>query len=189
MFIKMPQKSKEKIKETRREIEIPQDVEISVENNELVARKEGIELKRKFFRVFLEREENRIVIKTKGTTRKGKKIINTTLAHIKNMFLGLKEKFVYKLQICSVHFPMNVSVKNDEIIVKNFLGEGKERKAKILPSVDVKIEKDMIIVESHGKEAAGQTAANIEKTTKVRNKDRRVFQDGIFITEKCGRKI
>lgn len=53
----------------------------------------------------------------------------------------------------------------------------------------MKIEKDVIKIESFNKEAAGQTAANIEKTTMVRAKDRRVFQDGIFITEKYGKEI
>ena len=180
---------KTKQQEIRKEIEIPQDIEASVENNEIIAKKEGKELKRKFFKILLSKEENKIVVKTKRATRKEKKLINTTIAHIKNMFQGLKEKFVYKLQICSVHFPMNVSVKNNFVVIKNFFGEGKERKAKILPNVDVKIEKDIITVESADKEAVGQTAANMEKTTKVSYRDRRIFQDGIFLIERCGKKI
>jgi len=185
----MPKEIKAKMQELRREIEIPSDVEVSIENNEIIARKEGKENKRKFDKVEISKKDSKIIVSMKKATRKEKKQINTAIAHIKNIFLGLKEKFVYKLQICSVHFPMNVSVKNDEIIIKNFLGETKERKAKIFKNAEVKIEKDIIKVESIDKEAAGQTAANIEKAAKIRNKDVRVFQDGIFMIEKSGRKI
>jgi len=36
-------------------------------------------------------------------------------------------------------------------------------------------------------EDAGQTAANIERATKIKGFDPRVFQDGIYIIEKPGR--
>lgn len=172
-----------------REVEIPKDLEINIENNEIIAKKQGTEIKRRFDRVLLAKEENKIILKIKGETKREKKQINTVVAHVKNIILGLEKKFVYKLQICSVHFPMNVLIKDNSVIIKNFLGEAKERKAKILPNAEVKIEKDIITVESMDKEAAGQTAANIEKTTKVRNKDIRIFQDGIFMIEKSGRRI
>jgi large subunit ribosomal protein L6 len=38
-------------------------------------------------------------------------------------------------------------------------------------------------------EQVSQTAANIERATKIRGFDPRVFQDGIYITEKAGRPI
>ena len=79
--------------------------------------------------------------------------------------------------------------KDDEIIIKNFLGEKIPRKSKILMGVDIKIEGDTITVRSQNKELAGQTAANLETATKVKNKDLRVFQDGIYITSKAGREI
>ncbi len=180
---------REKLKELVSGIIIPEELEVEVKNNEIIAKREGKEIRRRFPKVMIDKEENKIVIKTKGSTRREKKQINTIVMHVKNMFKGLKEKFVYKLQICSVHFPMNVSVKEGFVVVKNFLGETKERKAKILPNVEVKVEKEIIIVESIDKEAAGQTAANIEKIARSKNKDTRIFQDGIFLVEKAGRRI
>ena len=48
------------------------------------------------------------------------------------------------------------------------------------------IKGDIIIVEGIDKELAGQTAARIEQSTRITNKDRRVFQDGCYITDKAG---
>lgn len=185
-FSKM-KKAKEKF--LIREIEIPQGLEIKVKDNEILAKKENNEIKRRFDRVLMSKEGNKLIIKIKGVTKSEKKQINTIVAHIKNIIQGLEKKFIYKLQICSVHFPMNVSIKENNVIIKNFLGEAKDRKAKILPNVEVKIEKEIITVESTDKEAAGQTSANIEKTTRTKRKDIRVFQDGIYLIEKSGRKI
>ncbi len=187
--IKMVKKIKNKAQELKREIEIPKGIEVEIINKEMIAKKEGKEIKRKLPKVIAEKKDNKIIIKTKRGTKRERKQINTIVAHINNVFKGLNEKFVYKLQICSVHFPMNVSVKDDEVVVKNFLGETKERKAKILPDVEVKIEKEIITIDSINKEAAGQTAGNIEKATKVKGRDRRIYQDGIFMLEKSGRKI
>jgi large subunit ribosomal protein L6 len=116
-------------------------------------------------------------------------MIGTVTAHIKNMIKGLTKKFKYKLQISNVHFPMTVTLdkSKNELVIKNFLGEKKERRIKIAKEVEVKVNKEEIEIESISIEKAGQCAANIEKGTKVRNKDRRIFQDGIFITEKPGR--
>ena len=182
-------KRKEKPKEFVREIEIPEGVEVEIEGNEMKVSKGEEKVEKRLYGVLLGKNENKIIIKTKRATKREKKQINTIVAHINNMLKGVQEKFVYKLQICAVHFPMNVSIKDREVVIKNFLGETKERKVKINPEAEVKIEKEIITVESANKEIAGQTAASIEKTTKIKNKDIRIFQDGIFMIEKAGEKL
>ena len=104
------------------------------------------------------------------------------------MFKGINEKFAYKLEACNVHFPMTLKIEGNKLAINNFLGEKTPRHAEILPNVDVDIKGQVITLTSHDKEAAGQTAANFEKATKVRNRDRRIFQDGIYITQKPGDK-
>jgi len=181
-------KKKERIEE---EIEIPADVEASLDSFLQIKGPKG-ELHRAFSPIVkIEIKDKKIIISTQKARKKEKKILNTTKGHIKNMIIGVKEGFVYKLQICSVHFPIAVGVDKERnlLIIKNFLGETKERTAEIIRGVDVKVEKDIIIVESIDKEKAGQTAANIEAATRIKAKDRRVYQDGIFIISKAGKEI
>ena len=50
--------------------------------------------------------------------------------------------------------------------------------------VKVKVQGEDIIVEGLNLENVSQTAANIEQATKVKNKDPRVFLDGIYVFER-----
>ena len=102
------------------------------------------------------------------------------LRHIVSFLMGCE---------CNVHFPMNVKAEKGKLIVKSFLGETTDRIAKILEGVKVEVKGNQVVVSGFNKETAGQTAANIEKATRLTGRDRRIFQDGIFITEKCGRVI
>ncbi len=68
------------------------------------------------------------------------------------------------------------------IEVKNFLGEKGTRKTKVVGNCKVYIDKDVIKVEGVDVEEIGQTAANIERACKLKGRDRRIFQDGIFLS-------
>lgn len=124
----------------------------------------------------------------KGNKNDYKKIMSQ-LAHMRNIFHGLQHPFVYKLEACNVHFPMTLKIEGNILIINNFLGEKTPRTAEILQNVKVEVKGQQLTVSSADREAAGQTAANIEKATRVPNRDRRIFQDGIFITEKPGREV
>ncbi|PKP59023.1 MAG: 50S ribosomal protein L6 [Candidatus Altiarchaeales archaeon HGW-Altiarchaeales-2] len=93
---------------------------------------------------------------------------------------------IYKLKLVFSHFPVSLESKGSELVIKNFLGEKAPRKAKILDGVDVKVKGKDLTVEGVDIEKVSQTAANIERAGKILHKDRRVFQDGIYIVEKDG---
>ena len=135
-------------------------------------------------RILIEKENDKILLKAIKNTRNEKKLLKTFKAHINNLINGVIKKYNYKLKICSGHFPMNVSVSNNKIIIKNFLAEKIPREAKILQDVEVEINGDVIIVTGVNKEKVGQTAANIEQACRITDKDRRIFMDGIYITSK-----
>ena len=118
-----------------------------------------------------------------------KNIINSYAAHIKNMMKGVLDGYKYTLKICSGHFPMNVSINNGQFSVKNCLGEKVPRTIKLKPGADVKVEGDLIVVESPSKEIAGQVSAAIEQLTRRTKYDMRVFQDGIWIISKGDKEI
>lgn len=118
-----------------------------------------------------------------------KKLMNTFSAHVKNMFKGASQGHNYKLRICSGHFPMNVSLKGNTLEVKNFIGEAVPRTLSFKEGVTVKVDGDIINVDGIDKELTSQAAASIETLTRRNGFDRRIFQDGIYIIEKDGKKI
>jgi large subunit ribosomal protein L6 len=181
---------KMKRKDLREEIEIPKGINATLGENVLIMKKDDKELKRKLnVLVDFKIEEGKVILEVKKPSKREKKIFGTMKAHIRNMIKGLTDGFKYKLQAVNVHFPMTVEIdKNkNELLIKNFLGEKIDRVVKLKQGVEIKIDKDIIEIESTDKELAGQVAGDIEKGARVRNKDRRIYQDGIFITEKPGR--
>jgi large subunit ribosomal protein L6 len=101
------------------------------------------------------------------------------------MIKGVTDGFTYNLKAFYSHFPMTLAVNGDIFNVNNYFGERVPRAAKILNGVNVKVSnKTEITVSGIDKEAVGQTAANIERCTTIKNRDRRVFQDGIYLLNK-----
>jgi large subunit ribosomal protein L6 len=100
------------------------------------------------------------------------------------MIKGVTTGFTYKLKIVFSHFPITVKVVGKYLTISNFTGERNPRKAQIMGTTKVIIKGEDIIVQGISLEDVSQTAANIQDSTKIRNKDPRVFLDGIYVFEK-----
>jgi len=177
-----------KIKNFKDETEIPAGIEIKIDNGIVTVSKDGKSLSKKMMHkgVAQNVENNKFVVTFKNGSKKEKMMANTFIAHIKNMFKGVSEGHKYKLKICSGHFPMNVAVSGNKLTISNFLGEKKPREMKIKEGVNLKIEGDIITIEGISKDVASQVAADIEQLTRIRGRDLRIYQDGIYITNKDG---
>ena len=169
------------------EIILPEGVSVEIQGKDVVVRGPKGDLRKSlsFYNIKIKVEGKKVVLESDKDNKKVKTMFNTFLAHIRNMIRGVQDPYVYKLKIKHVHFPMTVEQQGQQLIIRNFKGERKDRKAKIMQGVDVKIVGDEIVITSIDKELAGQTAANIENATRITRYDRRVFQDGIYITAKA----
>jgi len=110
-------------------------------------------------------------------------------SHVENIIDGVKNGNEYKLKICASHFPMQVSMEGNTIIVKNFFGEKIPRKTALSKEVQIKVQGDKIMVSGPDIEKVGETVSKIEHTCYIANRDRRVFQDGIYLIERNGKGI
>ena len=139
--------------------------------------------------IAVECKDQVVVLKASKFNKVNKKLIKSYAAHIRGMMKGALEGHKYTLKICSGHFPMNVSVSNDQIIIKNFLGEKVPRTLTLKAGATVKVEGGTVVVESPSKEIAGQVSADIELLTRRIGYDGRVFQDGLWIASKGGKDV
>jgi large subunit ribosomal protein L6 len=180
-----------KIKNFREDVEIPAGMEVKVDNGAVSVSKSGKTITRRLKnkKVLIALEGNKIIVSFKKGDKREKTVAGTFVAHIKNMFVGVEKGHIYKLKICSGHFPMTVAMSGSKFSVNNFLGEKTPREMKIKEGANVKIEGDHITVESAYKEVASQVAADIERLTRVRGRDLRIFQDGIYIINKDGESV
>ena len=172
-------------------ISLPKGVKVTIQDQKIIVEGPKGTVERKITEKGLNHktESDSLTLQTNKMNKKEKKIIFTYAAHIQNMIKGVTQGHTYEMKICSGHFPMNVTVSGDELIIKNFIGEKKPRKLKIRKGVNIKVDGEKIIIENINKELASQTAADIEQLTRRVGFDRRKFQDGIYITNKDGKPV
>jgi len=172
----------------RREIDIPGGVDITINNGNLrINGPKGV-LERRFYypevKIFV--EDSKVIVESnaKRIKKEQRAILGTFAKHILNMIIGVTKGFEYRLKMVYSHFPIQLEIKNNSLFINNFIGEKSPRIAYFFGDTKVKIDKDIITVSGTNKEEVGQTAANIEAATKIKRKDPRVFQDGIYLISK-----
>ena len=171
---------------SRIEIQIPDDVSAAVDNLELtVEGPNGSVRKRLWYPdVTVSVEDGHVVVESEATDAKTNATVGTFESHVSNMVHGVTEGWEYEMEIYYAHFPMQVTVEGDEVVIENFLGERAPRRTPIRGDTEVQVDGEVVTLTGPSKDDVGQTAADIEQLTRVNDKDTRVFQDGVYITRK-----
>lgn len=177
------------------EVKIPDNVEVSVDGMKVRVSGPLGKLERDFSHarsITIKKENNKVVLEAYYPKKDQLAVLGSVRSHIKNMITGVTQGYKYVMKVVYAHFPISVKFVpgTREVIIENFLGEKSPRKTQVLPGVNVKIEKDDIILTGIDIEAVGQSAANIQQATKIKKKDPRIFQDGIYVYRKyVGEKL
>ena len=172
--------------EVSRIIEVPDGVAINLEGKKVTVKgaKGTLERDFSFIPISINAEGNTVRVWAKWPRKKEAALVGTIHSHIQNMISGVQKGFTYKIKIVFSHFPISVKVQGKTVLIENFTGERRARKAKIIGDVKVKVEAEDVVVQGLNLEDVSQTAANIEQGTKVKRKDPRIFLDGLYVFER-----
>jgi large subunit ribosomal protein L6 len=173
----------------RTELELPDDASAEVDHLELTVEGPNGSVTRRLWYpdVSVATEDGHVVIESDNEDAKTMSTLGTFESHVENMVHGVTEGWEYEMEIFYSHFPMQVTVEGDEVVIENFLGERAPRRTEIHGDTEVEISEEQVTLRGPNIEDVGQTAADIEQLTRVKDKDVRVFQDGVYITQKPNR--
>ena len=172
---------------TERTVDIPEGVTASMEGSNFVVSGPKGTLRRgmRYPGIVVTCDGSVFSVSTESSRKKILAMLGTYASHARNMCTGVTSGFEYRMKVVYNHFPIQLKQTTEALEIANFLGEKESRFARIPEGVDVKIAGDEVIVSGTDKEVVGTTAGRIERATKVRHRDPRVFQDGIYIIEKA----
>ncbi len=172
--------------ETEKIIEIPDGVNVTVENISVMIKGKLGQIQRDIWYpgITIKKENSRLVIGTEIPRREQLAMLGTFESHLKNMIAGVTKGYEYTMKVVYSHFPIQLKTEGNKVVINNFLGEKKSRKASIKGDSRVTIKGDQVIITGINKEDVGQTAANIHLATKIKRFDPRVFQDGVYLVER-----
>ncbi len=172
--------------EVSRIIQLPDDVDFSIEGRKVTVKGPKGTLTRDFASapISMQLDGKTIRVWAEWPRKQEASLVGTIYSHIQNMITGVRKGFTYKLKIVFSHFPISVKLKDKFVLIENFTGERNPRKARIMGNAQVKIQPEDVIIQGIDLEDISQTAANIEQATKVKRKDPRIFLDGLYVYER-----
>ncbi|MCW1293793.1 MAG: 50S ribosomal protein L6 [Candidatus Parvarchaeota archaeon] len=162
------------------------DAETEINGDEISVKGQKGELKTRIPYPFIsvKKDGNDLLIECKKDVDYQKAIAGALAAQVRNMVQGVREGYTAELELVYMHFPASMKVIGNKLVVENFVGERKAREIIIPDGVKIQVHGTKIILEGIDKYKVGQAAGTIEKKVQIKNKDRRVFKDGVFITRK-----
>ncbi|KAI8928255.1 ribosomal protein L6, alpha-beta domain-containing protein [Entophlyctis helioformis] len=174
-----------------RDIIIPEGVSVKVDARIVTVKGPRGELTKSIRHVNVEvtrASKDKLRVRVWHGARKHVACIRTVCSHIENMIKGVTKGFEYKMRFVYAHFPINANVSADKklIEVRNFLGDKNTRRVQMLDgvTVDLTSNKDEIVLVGNDIQNVSQSAATIQQSVLVKNKDIRKFLDGIYVSEK-----
>lgn len=167
-------------------IDIPDKVTVSLKKNMLTVSGPLGKTFKNFRKipVSLEINEKNISIKTSGNRKKQYAILNTAQSIVRTLCEGVISGYTITLKVVYAHFPITVKTKDNTVIIENFQGERAPRIAKIHGQTKVVVKGDDITLTGPVLSEVSQSAAEIVQKSKIKDKDHRVFLDGIYINSK-----
>ncbi|CAH3039096.1 unnamed protein product [Porites lobata] len=172
-------------------VSIPENVSIKLNGREVTVKGPRGTLVRNFRHLKLELTlvgKKKIRVDVWFASRKELACVKTICTHIENMIKGVIYGFRYKMKAVYAHFPINIAVSESGTLVevRNFLGEKYVRRVRMRPGVTCanSTVKDEIVLEGNDIELVSNSAALIKQSTTVKNKDIRMFLDGVYVSEK-----
>ena len=166
-------------------IEIPDGVRVEIKDNAVSVQGSLGTNQRTFNKnlLFVKKADNKIEIdfvKSKKLQEKAEKVEKAFKKELENDIQGVGKYFEKKMKIVFAHFPITAIVKENNFYINNMIGERVPRIAKIVGSTKIEVKGQEVRLYGTKLDDVSQTAANIIKTCKIRDKDGRVFQDGLY---------
>jgi len=178
--------STKQIEEFKDQVDIPEGVTVSV-NKHMVTFVGPLGKTFKSFRsipINIEVNEGKVLLTAINQKKRDYAILHTARSIIRNICEGLVTGYTIKMKVVFSHFPITVKVEGKQILIENFQGERAPRITNIVGNTKVVPKGEDVILTGEVWTDITQTAANIELKSKVKNKDHRVFLDGIYVFEK-----
>jgi large subunit ribosomal protein L6 len=174
---------------SREVVEVPKGVSLSLKGRSLLAKGPLGSVERPFpsdaLGLSLEGSVATLTLRLPAHRKRSQALLKTWAAHVRNIGGGLTRGVEARMKVVAAHFPMKVQVRGEELVIENFLGEKHPRSTQLVAGTKASVEGDIVTISGHDVEQVGQSAANIERATRIRDYDPRVFQDGIYLIERA----
>ena len=167
-------------------IQIPDNVEIKINNNLIIVKGPKGELTQKLHPdIGLETKDKELSVKSKGNEKESAAIWGTHQAIIYNMIKGVTSGFEKRLSFEGVGY--RAAVNGNKLVLS--LGFSHPVEIEAPKGIEFKTEKNIIIISGSDKHLVGQVAAKIRLKRKVEPyKGKGIRYEGEIVRRKAGKK-